>query len=187
MAPVQHPLMPSRVFGMSGDLGAGMEHLDLTMADPHGDAGSPQPPGDAVAVSVDLDRAVVVNDATQLADLPERRPAIQSLQSLGLIAAEPLGRRLAGGAMDAQVRHLAHPPVQVRLHGLPAGEAMAGDGVALDVANPALILAFCPGSEGRARPRPEAPVPGEGMEAGIELDLARLPVIFPSPFPYCTL
>lgn len=110
---------------MSGDRGAGMEHLDLTLADPHRDAGSPQPPGDAIAIGVDLDRAVVVNDANQLADLPERRPALQSPESLGLIAAEPLGRRLAGGAMEAQVRHLAHPPVQVRLHGRPAGEAMA--------------------------------------------------------------
>src|SRR5512143_3784608 len=66
MSPVQHPLTPSKVLGMSGDLGAGMEHLHLTLADPHCDAGSPQPPRDAVAIGVDLHRAVVVNDANQL-------------------------------------------------------------------------------------------------------------------------
>src|SRR3546814_11203394 len=53
----------------------------------------------------------------------------------------------------------------------PAGEAVAGDGVALHIADAALVLAFGARPIRRAGARPEAPVAGEGLQPGIELDL----------------
>jgi hypothetical protein len=79
--------------------------------------------------------------------------------------------------MDARIGDLAQPPRQVCLELGPGGEAAAGDGVALDVADAALVLALGPGPVGGAGLRPEAPVAGEGVEAVVEDDLARPRVV----------
>jgi hypothetical protein len=73
--------------------------------------------------------------------------------------------------------NLAHPRVEVRLKGGPACELTAGNGVLLDVAYATLVLVLgacpirCTGS------RPKLPMPGEGMQPGIELDLSCCAVV----------
>jgi hypothetical protein len=44
--------------------------------------------------------------------------------------------------MDPPVGDLAQPPGQMRLQPIPAREAVPGDGVALDIADAALVLAL---------------------------------------------
>ncbi len=63
------------------------------------------------------------------------------------------------------------------ISGCPAVEAAAGDRVLLDLAHAAFVLALRPRPTGRAGARSKPPVPGEGMQSGIELDLAGLPVV----------
>src|SRR5690606_16158855 len=125
----------------------------------------------AVAVGVQLDRAVGLHPAHQLAYLAERRATVERPQGAGLVAPEPLDWCLAGGAVHAPVGDLARPPRQMRLERRPAGEAVAGDGVALHIADAALVLALGARPVRRAGARPEAPVAGEGLQPGIELDL----------------
>src|ERR1700751_5852028 len=56
-----------------------------------------------------------------------------------LLALEPCQRHFAGGAMHPLVGDLAHPPVEVTLQRRPADEVMAGNGVALDIADAAFV------------------------------------------------
>src|SRR5690606_8773892 len=86
---------------------------------------------------------------------------------------ETLQRRLAGRAVGPHVGDLAHPPDQMRLQRRPAGKAVSGDGVALHVTDAALVLALGAGAVRRTGARLEAPVSGEGLEAGVEPHLAR--------------
>src|SRR5947199_755811 len=130
-------------------------NLDLRLVDPHlaaadhdADRCADQAPWHAVVVGVDVHAAVVLHAPDQLAHLPERRPTGQRPQRRRLVAPEARDRRLARRAVDADVGHLARPPGQVRLQRRPAREAPAGDGVALDVADAALVLALGPGAIG---------------------------------------
>src|ERR1700751_1966257 len=100
-----------------------------------------------------------------------------------LLALEPCQRRFASGAMHPLVGDLAHPPVEVPLQRRPADEVMPGDGVALDIADAALVLAFCAGSVRCASARMEAPMVGKGEQTIIEPYLAggRVMVIHQRP------
>src|SRR3546814_19159455 len=79
--------------------------------------------------------------------------------------------------MDPAVGDLARPARQVRLERRPALEPSTGDGVALHVADPALVLALGAGAVGSAGARPEPPVPGERMQLGVEPNLASRRVV----------
>ncbi len=103
--------------------------------------------------------------------------AVQRPQRRGLAPLEPLERRLAGRAVDPNIRDLACPGRKMRLEGRPARKAPAGDRVALDVADAALVLALGACSIRRAGPRPEAPVLGESVQPGVEPYLARRCVV----------
>jgi transposase len=61
------------------------------------------------------------------------------------------------------------------IHG--ARSPVPGDGVALDVADTALVLALGPGSERSTRPRHYSPVVAEGVQALVEDDFAGLHVV----------
>ena len=74
--------------------------------------------------------------------------------------------------MHPPVGDLAHPPVEMRLQRRPADEGMAGNGVALDVADAALVLALGAGPIRRASVRMEAPIAGEGVQTIVETHLA---------------
>src|SRR3954451_20408039 len=101
----------------------------------------------------------------------------EAAQGRGLVALEARDRRLAGRAVDAPVGHLAHPPGEMRLERRPAREAPPGDGVALDVADPALVLALGPRPVGCAGPRPHAPVARERVQPLVEDHLTGLRVV----------
>ena len=65
----------------------------------------------------------------------------------------------------------------MRLERLPALESVPRDGVALHVADAALVLALGPGAVGRAGPRPEPPVAGEGLEPIVEGHFPRRRIV----------
>ncbi len=114
-----------------------------------------------------------------LAHLPERRAAVQRAKHGGLVPFEPHDRRLTRRAVHPNVGHLAHPPGQVGLQRPEGCEAPARDGVVLHVAHAALVLPLGAGPVGCAGHRPHRPVPGEGMEAIVELHLARGGIVVP--------
>ena len=176
-APAPRAVDAAGGFRVRRDLVAGMEDADPTIHDGHLNTLADQPPGHAVGVGVDLDGAVRMHLAGELAPLPERRPAVDRPQGRRLVALEARDRRLAGRAVDAPVGHLAHPPGEMRLERRPAREAPPGDGVALDVADLALVLALGPRSVGCAGLRPHAPVAGESMQPFVEHHLAGLRVV----------
>src|SRR5262249_15322819 len=128
-------------------------------------------------------RAIRLHPARQLADLPEWWPAIDCLQCSGLVTLEARQRRLAGGAVHPQIGDLAHPPLQMGLECRPADKGMAGNGVALDVTDAALVLALGARPIRRAGPRPEAPVIGKSVQPLVETHLAggRIVVIDQRP------
>ena len=165
-------------------------HLDAGMGDPHRLGGdqhpdpfSDQPPGNGVGVGIELDRAVGSDAPAQLARRQERAAIGERLQPGGLVAHEAHHRRLAGRAMHALVGDLPRPARQMGLEGGEALEAAAGDGVALHVADAALVLALGSRPIGRTGPNLEAPVPREGMELGVQHHL-DLPAV---RFAYCGL
>ena len=148
-------------------------HLRARVADPHlavvdhdADLRADQLPGHAVVVGVDVHAAVVLHAAGQLAHLPERWPAAEWPQRLALLTLEPHHRYLARGAVHALVGDLAHPPRQVRLQRRPAGEAPARDGVALDVADAALVLALGTGPVRRTSHGPHDPSTAQRRAGG---------------------
>ena len=104
----------------------------------------------------------------------EGRAAVgQRPQGGGLVAREAGHGRLAGGAVDALIGDLARPLGQMRLQGREALEGSPRDRVALHVAHAALVLALGPRPVRRAGLGPEAPVPCEGVELGVEHHLPR--------------
>ena len=177
MGRIDGALAPTPPLPVARHLRARVQDPHLPAADDDADRGADQRPRHAVVVGVHVHAAVVLHPPRQLAHLPERRPAGQRPQRRRLVALEARDRRLARGAVHARVGHLAHPPGQVRLQRRPAREAPAGDGVALDVADAALVLALGAGAVGRAGHRPHAPVAGEGVQALVERHLARRPVV----------
>jgi hypothetical protein len=108
---------------VEGHLVAGVEDAELAAYDLHSHRLADQPPGNAVGVGVDLDRAVRGHLAHELARLLEGRLAVERAQGLSLFPLEPHERRLAGRPVDAHVGHLARPASEVRLEGFPAREA----------------------------------------------------------------
>src|SRR6185369_3064995 len=126
---------------MHGDLLAGTLDAHL-LAHEHRDALANQPPRHAVAVGFDLDARVRVHAPHALAKRLESGTAHDRPKRGSFLALEALERRLAGGAMDSHVGHLAHPPRQVRCELNERFEAMTGDSIALHVAHAALVLAL---------------------------------------------
>lgn len=137
------------------------------------DALADQPPGDRVGVRVDLHRAVGPHAPAQLARRQERAALGQRPQRGGLVAREARQGRLPGGAVDAEVGHLARPALEMRLERRKALEGPPRHGVALHVAHAALVLALRASPVGRAGPDPEAPVPREGVQLGVQHHLPR--------------
>jgi hypothetical protein len=107
---IDDPLTTSRRLGMRRDFPAGMKDPDPTVAHHDLHALADEPPGHAVAVGVDLDRAIGLHPAYQLAHLPEGRPALDRPQGRRLVAPKAHQRRLARRAVDANVGDLPHPP-----------------------------------------------------------------------------
>ncbi len=80
----------------------------------------------------------------------ERRSAVERLQSRRLVALEALARRLAGRAVHADIGDLTHPPGKMRFERRPTGKDMAGDRVAFDIVDAALVPRVKP--KGRLSP-----------------------------------
>ncbi len=108
----------------------------------------------------------------QLARRQERAAIGERLQPGGLVANEAHHRRLTGRAMHPLIGDLPRPAFQMSLEGGEALEAAAGDGVALHVADAALVLALGSRPIRGAGPNLKAPVPCEGMELGVQHHLA---------------
>ncbi len=97
-------------------------NLMQSIADPHfagrdcyRHALANQAPRHRVAVRVDLDGAIIADDAGQFTQGSERRLPAERLQSMFLVAREADDRRLAGRAVDTNVRNLTLPSVEMRL------------------------------------------------------------------------
>jgi hypothetical protein len=149
---------------------AALRHNDLhTLAD--------QPPRHAVAVAVDLDRAIGLHPAHQFAQLTERRATVELLQCRGLFALEAQQRCFAGGAVNPAVGDFAHPPLQMRLKRCPACQVMAGNGIALDVADAAFVFALGARPIRRTGPGPEPPVLRKGVQPRAKPYLAGARVV----------
>src|SRR5262249_53052281 len=114
-----------------------------------------QPPRHGVAVRIDLDGAIVADDAAQLPQPSERRPPAERPQSVRLVTLEAANRRLASRAVDTHVRHITLPLGEMRLEGLPAREGMPRDRILLHVADAVLCLALRARPIGRAGARTE--------------------------------
>ena len=82
-------------------------------------------------------------------------------------------RRFAGGAVNACVRYLPRPGIEVRFECLPALKFPTGNGVLLHIADAVLGLPLGLCSIWRAGPRPEVPVLGESQQPVIEHHAAR--------------
>ncbi|MGY3495014.1 hypothetical protein ACVW1B_004433 [Bradyrhizobium sp. USDA 4502] len=124
-------------------------NLVQSMADPHfagrdrySHALANKAPRYRVAVCVDLDGAIIADDAGQFTQGSERRLPAERLQPMYLVTRKAEDRRLAGRAVDANVRDFTLPPVEMRLECLPAREGMPRNRVLLHVADAVLSLAF---------------------------------------------
>ena len=151
----------------AGGLGMG-RYFMVVMADPDPAAGNhdadclaDQPPRHAIGIGVELDRAIGLDPAYQLADLTERGAAAERLQRVRLSTLKALDRWFSGRAVHPLVGDLALPPSQVRFQRSPADKVVAGDGIVLDVADPALVLGFGARAVGSAGPWPEAQKPAK--------------------------
>jgi hypothetical protein len=141
MRPVHDPLSSSIAQGMIShhlarmpDDDATRQHHDLnTLAD--------QAPGHRVAVGVEVDRAIGLNLANQIPQLPEGCPSGQRAQLPGFVG-KAFRRFDTGGAVFTLVGNFACPSIQMRFKLGPALEAAPGDRVLLDVTDPALVFAF---------------------------------------------
>src|SRR5690606_5275831 len=103
--------------GVEGHLVAGVEDAERAAYDLHSHRLADEPPGHAVGVGVDLDRAVRAYLTHDLARLLEGRLAVERTQGRGFRSLKAHERRLAGRAVDAHVGHLARPASEVRLEG----------------------------------------------------------------------
>lgn len=136
---VDDPLPPAGRLRMNRDLDAGMADAHPPVGHRHLDAFADEAPGRRIEVAVDLDGAVALHPTRELARLAERWPAVNRLQRRRLVALEPRKRRLAGRAVRPPIGDLAHPPLEMGFERRPTGKDMAGDRVALDIADAALV------------------------------------------------
>jgi len=168
---------------MHRHLPAGVQDTNLAAADRHLHTLANQPPRHAVTVAIDRHGAIGLDPTHQLAHLTERWPAVERCQRLHLFALETPQRHLAGSAVHPLVSDLTHPPIEMPLQRRPADEVVPGNGVALDVADAALVLAFGPGSVGHAGARMKAPIMGKGQQPLVEPHLAsgRVMIIHQRP------
>lgn len=127
------------ISGMGRRFAVAVTDADPPAGNDDADSFADQPPRHAVGVGVDLDRAIGLDPAHQLADLAERRAPVDRLQRARLGAPETLDRRLSGGAVDPAVGNLALPPGEMCVQCRPADEVVPGNGVVLDVADAALV------------------------------------------------
>ena len=172
MGRIDDALSAAGGFGMGCHFAVAVADADPPAGDHDAHRFADQPPRHAVGVGVDLDRAIGLHPAHQLADLSERRAAVDWLQRVRLGASETRNRRLSGGAVIPAVGDLALPPGEMRFQRRPADEGVPGDGVVLDVADAALVLALGARAVGRTGPGPEPPVVGEGVQPLVEADFA---------------
>src|SRR3954454_9577170 len=87
-----------------------------------------------------------------------------------LITCEADDRRLAGRAVDTNVRNLTLPSVEMRLECFPTWEGMTGNRVLLHIADAVLRLALHARPIWRAGARTEAPMFCEGYKLVVELN-----------------
>ena len=141
MEPVHDPLPPSLAESMIGHHLARMTD-DHTACQYHDlNALADQTPGYGVAVRVEVDRAVGLNFAHQVAQLSERCAAGQRAKRTSL-RGKAFRWRYAGRAVFTLVGNIAYPPVQMCLKRHPTLEPAARNRILLDVADPALVLAL---------------------------------------------
>ena len=107
-------------------------------ADPLAD----QAPRHRIGVSIHLDSTVGRDPAHQVATRQDRRNAGDRLQTACLVPFEAASGWFAGGAVNPNLRNLAHPVVEMRLQRREAFEAASGDGIVLHIADAAFVLAF---------------------------------------------
>ncbi|KAH2459448.1 hypothetical protein KXV61_008785, partial [Aspergillus fumigatus] len=84
-------------------------------------------PRHRVAVRINLDGAIIADDAGQFTQGSERRQPAERLQPMYFVTREADDRGLAGRAVDTNVRNLTLPPVEMRLECFPTREGMTGD------------------------------------------------------------
>src|SRR6476660_2343235 len=162
--------------GMHGDFLARMQHAHLFIHQ-YRDRLANQSPRHAIAVCLELDARIGMYAAHTFPNRLERGAPLQRSQRHRLLRSETLDRRIAGGAMNANVGHFAHPPCEVRVQGSQRVETVTGDGVALDILHAAFVLALGSCPVRGARLGHHVPIPAERMEAVVEPDLARLRVV----------
>jgi len=107
MPTVDDPFPAALAKRMIRDDLAGVANDDPAGAHHNLDALADQAPGDRIAVGVEIDGAVGLNPAGEVAQLAKRRPAAKRPQRASF-ALEPLDRRFARRAVDADVRHLSN-------------------------------------------------------------------------------
>ena len=155
---VEDPLPAPAALRVQRDLAAGVQDPQPAAADLDRHALADQAPRHAVGVAVDLDAAVGLNPTDQLADLLERRPAGERLQALRPRRAA--NRTIGGSPVVPWTRMSATSRVQRSRWASNAAQLAklpAGDRVALDVADAALVLALGPRPVRRAGPRAGSP------------------------------
>ena len=101
-------------------------------------------------------RAIGPDTPDQLARGAERRDAAGRLQRLGFRAYEAADRRLPRRAVNAHLRNLARPGIQMRFERFPGSEAAASNGVLLHITDAVLGLAFGASAIRRTRSWPAA-------------------------------
>src|ERR1041385_1758167 len=103
---VADALPPPGGLGMTAHLLAGRAPADAAVRHHDCNALADEPPRNAVAVGIDLDRAIGLHAANELAHLPKGRSAVEGLERPSLIALKAHKRHLAGGAVEAPVGDL---------------------------------------------------------------------------------
>ena len=162
---------------MTGDAGPSEPDLDLLQADDDLDGLPDVPMRHAVANRVDIDKAVGTHASGQPASADRQRTDRQGSQRLPFVTLETDHRLFAGGPVNPSIGDLDDPPGQVPPQGLERGERPPGQGVVLDVADPALDLPLGPGSSRAAGSRRDPPVLAEHLEARMPDDGAGLGVV----------
>src|SRR5690348_8302399 len=140
---IHDALAPPIDLAVDGNFAHAMPNAYFSCCHGHHDAFADQAPRHRVAVRVDLDRAVVADQAAQLAQPAEWRTIAKRFQPMRLVALEANHRSLAGRAVHTHVRNLTFPLSEMRFERLPAWKRASGDRVLLDVADTTLGLAFC--------------------------------------------